>query len=557
MIPTLSRYVISHELRRRRYRHQSLLLAPHNTFTTVLTEVGKMPASQTRNERRKKAREAIVDPTKFATVEDGEEEVATAVLAHSPRIIGTMFRSLFSNPVSDIIANPTIDARGVMQRLDLTEEIRQPAPSFPPTKQHQQKKSKSRVKHGRALGSSKDAVQLPEWVDAMQPLDTLTPAQVQLLQEKIMEKMKENGGVGLWPITEDEYQQLLDTAPEPTPAYLHRKEVWPQTATVTGPGSAIQSSAATVVNGGDETPVRKQSGKTLDLPLNVTTREPPSPGVSKPDGDLSSASTVLAKEAAGAKLNLSTQSCRTHAQRKGNHHRSSSTDLTNTGTKPSIAFGAHRLSNDGMLDLKAGASKESQPAANEQKHRRRISLNLPINVSRLDHVDTPPPTSNSITSKYEEKSVLEKQERELEYKHRHTFIGIASLDDFLDIITFTPTYTTSKCHIAGVFILLAAIEQMDARECSSVPDGWEFVTRTTHELAFGYEDYLNQAHIKLGSITLGRFLKMFPFDKDENVGAMSVVEAFCAASHLDAKANCGTRSRAKAFRSWMVRRKES
>ncbi|KAF2683598.1 hypothetical protein K458DRAFT_418582 [Lentithecium fluviatile CBS 122367] len=212
-----------------------------------------------------------------------------------------------------------------------------------------------------------------------------------------------------------------------------------------------------------------------------------------------------------------------------------------------------------MVSFKASTSKISALSAIEQKHRRRISLNLPINVSTSPRPTTPPPSTPDASSpvptrKPDEQAAIYKAEKELEYKHRHTFIGTASLNDFLDILEVSPSHMTTKAHIAQAFILLASSEQLHARQTSTSPEGWEFVTRTTHDLVCGpHEDYLNQARIMLGSISLGEFLRMMPFDEEGNVGALSMVEAFCAASHLDAKATAGVGSKAKAFRSWMVR----
>jgi hypothetical protein len=65
-------------------------------------------------------------------------------------------------------------------------------------------------------------------------------------------------------------------------------------------------------------------------------------------------------------------------------------------------------------------------------------------------------------------------------------------------------------------------------------------------------DYVVQLRVKLGSITLRQFLDMVPFDEGDEVAAMRVIEAFSAASHMDAKAGVGTKSKARAFRKWIV-----
>ena len=48
-------------------------------------------------------------------------------------------------------------------------------------------------------------------------------------------------------------------------------------------------------------------------------------------------------------------------------------------------------------------------------------------------------------------ATYEAEERELEYKHRHIFVGTASLDDFLEILEVGPTYTTTKRQVAKAF----------------------------------------------------------------------------------------------------------
>lgn len=154
------------------------------------------------------------------------------------------------------------------------------------------------------------------------------------------------------------------------------------------------------------------------------------------------------------------------------------------------------------------------------------------------------------TSSVTPANTIIQQERELEYKHRHTFIGTASLDDFLEVLDVSPAHTTSKAAVVRAFLLLASSERLLARQASTTPSGWSLVSRTTSDTV--NVDYVEQAHAKLGSIVLRQFLDLIPFDEDEVAGAISVVEAFTACSHLDAKGS-GAGSKAKAFRSWMVR----
>ena len=82
---------------------------------------------------------------------------------------------------------------------------------------------------------------------------------------------------------------------------------------------------------------------------------------------------------------------------------------------------------------------------------------------------------------------------------------------------------------------------------------WEFVQRTVSDMTPASDDYLMQAHVKLGIINLQSFLEMIPWDNKDHTDTMNVVEAFCAASHLDQ--TLSRESKARAFRSWMVREK--
>jgi hypothetical protein len=140
----------------------------------------------------------------------------------------------------------------------------------------------------------------------------------------------------------------------------------------------------------------------------------------------------------------------------------------------------------------------------------------------------------------------------LEYKHRHTFIGTASLDDFLEVLDVSPEHNiTNKEAVIRAFILLASSERLLARQASLKPDGWSVLARTSAETV--NTDYVEQAKAKLGSIVLRQFLDLITFNEEEEASAMAVVEAFTAASHLDAQAIKNEASRAKAFRKRMVK----
>ena len=150
-------------------------------------------------------------------------------------------------------------------------------------------------------------------------------------------------------------------------------------------------------------------------------------------------------------------------------------------------------------------------------------------------------------------SGLDREERDLEYIHRHTFIGTASLDDFLELLDVSSDHTTSKVKVAKAFTSLAATEQLQAREQSLSGEGWEFVSRI--DATSNQDDYVTNAHVKLGSICLRQFLELVPFDEKDEVAAMNVVEAFGAASHLDASVGISTGLKARGFRKWMLRQR--
>ncbi|KAI8932688.1 hypothetical protein NX059_010182 [Plenodomus lindquistii] len=241
------------------------------------------------------------------------------------------------------------------------------------------------------------------------------------------------------------------------------------------------------------------------------------------------------------------------------HQRDLSTDSSLSTIRTPIPLRVRAHTNDGLLQFKANASTGSAvPVSAEKTHRRKMSLNIPIktptkraegaqhqdggNLHRSPH-RTPTVSDGALRP-------LMHEERELEYKHRHTFIGTTSLDDFLEALEVSSTYSTTKYWVVRAFISLASNEQIHARQSSTRPDGWELVPRVTPDVSS--IDYVAQLQVKLGSITLRQFLDMIQFDQREEVGALRVVEAFSAASHLDAQAGVGTGRKARAFRTWMV-----
>jgi hypothetical protein len=253
-------------------------------------------------------------------------------------------------------------------------------------------------------------------------------------------------------------------------------------------------------------------------------------------------------------------------QRRARHSRAPSTEPNFKNAKrASLPLRARTKTNEGLLQLQANPSKAERPTS---QHERRISLGIPLRpaITQSDGIqrtkfgaliDTPPQTPKTPRTpraRAPEKSgpaaTLRQKERDLEYKHRHTFIGTASLDDFLEVLDVSEEHTTTKAAVGKAFLILASSERLLARQASSTSTGWDLVSRTIPDVV--NTDYVIQAHVKLGSITLWQFLDLIPFNDEEEAGAMSVVEAYSAASHMDSKAGVGAMSKAKVFRSWMV-----
>ncbi|KAF2849116.1 hypothetical protein T440DRAFT_399861 [Plenodomus tracheiphilus IPT5] len=241
------------------------------------------------------------------------------------------------------------------------------------------------------------------------------------------------------------------------------------------------------------------------------------------------------------------------------HQREPSTDSPFISARTPLPLRARARTNDGLLQLRANISHDSTvPTGVRRTHRRKISLNIPVKTPtrRPETMKHPnlgnceeSPRRTTVPSDNPSRP-LTHEERELEYKHRHTFIGTTSLDDCLEALEVSATHATTKEAVARAFVTLASNEQVHARQSSTKPEGWELVPRVTSEISS--IDYVAQLQVKLGSITLRQFLDLIPFDEKGEVGALRVVEAFSAASHLDAQAGVGTGRKARAFRSWMV-----
>lgn len=103
---------------------------------------------------------------------------------------------------------------------------------------------------------------------------------------------------------------------------------------------------------------------------------------------------------------------------------------------------------------------------------------------------------------------------------RNTFLGVISLEDFIDTLECEHGALTTKDNILEAFATLAAQE----KQSMGFPVSHSVVAK---DLAFP----LIQRRIKLGSISLHRFMQHIPFDGDET-SVLNVVDAFytCAAN---------------------------
>jgi hypothetical protein len=236
---------------------------------------------------------------------------------------------------------------------------------------------------------------------------------------------------------------------------------------------------------------------------------------------------------------------------------------------PSMSLRSRSRTNDGLLLFRADSSKGPMEIAHESRHHRKVSLGLPVNphAEQTDGAQrfqgpnvkncAKPTADMGITYHTASIGALTSEERDLEYMHRHTFIGTGSLDDLLEVLEVLPSHNTTKAAVVRAFVRLASAEQLYARQYSTGSNGWDLVSRTTLSvMGVTSVDYIIQLQVKLGSITLRKFLDLIPFDQFNEVSALRVVEAFCVASHLNATAGTGAQSKARAFRRWLVDQKK-
>jgi hypothetical protein len=326
-------------------------------------------------------------------------------------------------------------------------------------------------------------------------------------------------------------------------------------------GSLLPSSCTTVQ---EQTPYGKALSTIHKTPCATPESSSPKlddnfkfPPLESPDAE--SSFTAIPQHIKYAKTPLREPSAPTRTHRHHERTLSLQTMIVQpTETKPSIPLHARRKTNDGLLEFKANPVRSDRRDGPNYTitHRRKISLGIPVNINyagpAIPSATSTPTSSDSFKTPEPEPCSFEREEKELEYKHHHTFIGTASLNDFLENLEVSLVRnTTTKAKVIKAYTTLAAAEQLQARQQSLDGEGWELVARI--DAMRIQTDYVSLQQIKLGHISLGQFLDLLRFDESEGVDVVSVVEAFCAASHLDMKAGADNGSKAKAFRSWVIR----
>lgn len=220
-----------------------------------------------------------------------------------------------------------------------------------------------------------------------------------------------------------------------------------------------------------------------------------------------------------------------------------------TKTSPKL-LRARSRTNGGLLEFRANATRPTD-SKRARIHQRNVSLGLPVRPAlsqpAVQATQAPPTAANALAlfPNADDVSTAARTDRVLEYKHRHIFVGTASLHSFLEALE-TSLDCTSRPAVMKAFTALASHEQLLARQASSSTADWNLVTRTTPDISTF--DYITLARVQLGSVSLQHFVDLIPFRADGTVRTAVVVEAFKNASHVDAQAGLNSRSKARAFR---------
>ena len=229
--------------------------------------------------------------------------------------------------------------------------------------------------------------------------------------------------------------------------------------------------------------------------------------------------------------------------------------------RPSVPLRARSKTNGGLLEFKADCMRPKSPEA-VRRHRRNMSLKLPIRTissqPENNQLARAPPSARSVltpTPSSDDANILTQVERDLQYSHRHIFVGTSSLHSFLEVLETPSVGTISRLAVMKAFTTLASNEQLLARQRSSSVTDWSLVTRITSDISTF--DYVTLARVQLGSVSLHQFVDLIPFNIRDEAPITVVVEAFKTASHMDAEAGLNVRSKAREFRKWLLAQKDA
>lgn len=249
--------------------------------------------------------------------------------------------------------------------------------------------------------------------------------------------------------------------------------------------------------------------------------------------------------------------------------------------RPTTLLDERRKNVSGLLDLKLKARVDNHVptrASGNIKapgHRRQTSIRrLPLPVTHT----VPKPlklTIKSATDDFVHENFIETfvKNRGMEYLHRNIFLGITSLNTFLDHleadfickckqkpkllltehqVCYCPI-TVTRHNIIQAFSTLAEKEQTLVRSMSPNREGWDLVHPI--ELTDDDVDITALTRIQLGSITLGEFLESLGLVEREVPTAIKyVVKAFERACRIDMMRQRNRGSKAEAYRRRMLLR---
>ncbi|CAI6336456.1 unnamed protein product [Periconia digitata] len=518
MVSAASYFVISQGfLRHRRRRRPHRILDTRSGYSGVSVgkvsriDEGSMPASRARMERRRKAREATKMLNRVLYMADAESNGTGNAMGET------------ANKLEKLLEDAT--AKLDNATLEQPQSVDDAEPSYRPRE----------TSRGSAILTALRHMSTDQWQDGPQPLNSRPSSAVQDVFGAAVRRMQGR--------SDGRAQNELHTAQEQTKKIEDMCMVDPFTST---------SLHGRRKNSGVSANSHTQSPKGT---MHANTRSQ-----AEEASSLSTTKSSLTESPHLSPLKPSLTTADSAWSASDEHEGRIISDLA----KPDVEQVAHSKLSIPYLPPSQGSHQYGYSSGSRlhemrdspaSEHRRKMSFKFPVKATTSTSVDSSEDSSvqNSAFSE-EALSLLEIEERDLEYKHRHTFVGTASLDDFLDRLEFSATYRTVKSTVIKAFVHLASTEQVLARQSSPNPNGWEFVQRTVLDTTPPTsDDYILQSQVRLGIISLQRFLDMIPWDDKDQADTVNVVDAFCAASHLDQ--TLSRESKARAFRSWMVREK--